>query len=145
MLLSCRNRFGLCVKKNCDWDASRIKFFEHITREHQVCRRGPHPRTFGTTKLSTQCYAKFPQHRSTCSPNFWVTKIGINRPRAQEGAGCKSTEVAATTIRSPSAFLEIHDIDQGLGPLQNVHAREFKLRLGFSSYDEQVTRNWHRQ
>lgn len=29
--------------------------------------------------------------------------------------------------------------------LQNVHAREFKLRLGFSSYDEQVTRNWHRQ
>ena len=28
---------------------------------------------------------------------------------------------------------------------QNVHAREFKLRLGFSSYDEQVTRNWHRQ
>jgi hypothetical protein len=27
----------------------------------------------------------------------------------------------------------------------NVHAREFQLRLGFSSYDEQMTRNWHRQ
>jgi len=35
--------------------------------------------------------------------------------------------------------------NQGLGPLPNVHAREFKLRLGFSSYDEQMTRNWHRQ
>ena len=33
-----------------------------------------------------------------------------------------------------------------LGPFApNVHAREFKLRLGFSSYDEQMLRNWHRQ
>ena len=30
-------------------------------------------------------------------------------------------------------------------PTQNVHGREFKLRLGFSSYDEQVSRNWYHQ
>ena len=38
----------------------------------------------------------------------------------------------------------LHDLaltDRG----QNVHAREFTLRLGFSSADEQVTRHWHRQ
>ena len=44
-------------------------------------------------------------------------------------------------LRSEHEYHDLALTDRG----QNVHAREFKLRLGFSSYDEQVTRNWHRQ
>ena len=54
-------------------------------------------------------------------------------------------------VRTKTASHEIHSLYTTTTILtltvsgQNVHAREFKLRLGFSSYDEQVTRNWHRQ
>ena len=59
-----------------------------------------------------------------------LVKIG-----AKECATCKinNIETKNTTVLTLTV------------PGANVHAREFKLRLGFSSYDEQVTRNWHRQ
>ena len=77
-----------------------------------------------------------------------IFKEDWKSPDLDQGAGRESTETAATAIRSPSAF-DLYQQKPVLFArtiaLQNVHAREFKLRLGFSSYDEQVTRNWHRQ
>jgi hypothetical protein len=51
-------------------------------------------------------------------------------------------DTAGLRVREVGA---VNENTMGLGPHPNVHAREFQLRLGFSSYDEQMTRNWHRQ
>jgi hypothetical protein len=143
------------VKKICELLGIRIKIFEHITSNRRCVvswtffdrRRSCPPRD----KVETWCIFPSVAACAACTvhgrrPSGLPIRLLINsRVKPREALSILTENQGFPRMRRMLRSETTNSLFAMTIGWPNVHAREFKLRLGFSSYDEQMTRNWHRQ